>query len=73
MFAPDAVIDARVREILALARSRPGHIFNLGHGIVPGTPVENVVLVVDLVRKYGVPPSLPRAQDEARSDWAVRA
>ena len=73
LFAPEAVIEARVREILALANHRSGHIFNLGHGIVPGTPVENVVLVMDLVRKYGVHPTLPRAQGEARSDWAVRA
>ena len=72
LFAPEAVIEARVREILSLARNRPGHIFNLGHGIVPGTPVENVVLVMDLVRQYGAHPALPRAQGEARSDWAVR-
>ena len=73
LFAPEAVIEARVREILALANNRPGHIFNLGHGIVPGTPVENVVLVMDLVRRYGVHPTPSRARAEARSDWAVRA
>ena len=52
LFAPEPVIEARVREILALANGRPGHIFNLGHGIVPGTPVESVLQVVDLVKRY---------------------
>jgi len=51
LFAPQDVLDARVHEILALANGRPGHIFNLGHGIVPGTPVENVIRVVELVKQ----------------------
>ena len=40
LFAPDQVLEARVKLILEQAAKRPGHIFNLGHGIVPGTPVE---------------------------------
>ncbi len=51
LFAPQDVIHARVKEILAEAAGRPGHIFNLGHGIVPGTPVENVIAVVDQIRQ----------------------
>jgi len=54
LFAPQDVIEARVREILAAAAGRPGHIFNLGHGIVPGTPVENVIQTVRWVKEYGV-------------------
>jgi uroporphyrinogen decarboxylase len=50
LFAPEPVLEARVKEILAQAGGRPGHIFNLGHGIVPGTPVENVIRVMDIVR-----------------------
>ena len=73
LFAPEPVIEARVREILDLANARPGHIFNLGHGIVPGTPVENVLRVVDLVRNYGAKALAARAQGEARRDRAVRA
>ena len=57
LFAPQDVLEARVREILALANHRDGHIFNLGHGIVPGTPVENVIRVVDFVKQYGTRPS----------------
>lgn len=51
LFAPEAVLRRRVEEVLAAAHNRPGHIFNLGHGIVPGTPVENVVRVVEWVKE----------------------
>jgi uroporphyrinogen decarboxylase len=50
LFAPEEVIAARVVEILAQAGRRPGHIFNLGHGIVPGTPVDAVIGVVELIK-----------------------
>jgi uroporphyrinogen decarboxylase len=43
-----------VKEILQLAAGRPGHIFNLGHGIVPTTPVENVQAVVKMVREHSL-------------------
>ncbi len=52
LFAPQDVLERRVREVLDAAAGRPGHIFNLGHGIVPGTPVENVIRVVELVKEY---------------------
>jgi uroporphyrinogen decarboxylase len=52
LFAPEDVIEARVREILTLNANRPGHIFNLGHGIVPNTPVENVINVAKWVKQY---------------------
>ena len=54
LFAPLDVLESRVREILALANGRPGHIFNLGHGIVPGTPVDNVIQVVEWVKQFGI-------------------
>ena len=37
--------------ILAQAEGRPGHIFNLGHGILPGTPVDHVRALVDAVHE----------------------
>jgi len=52
LFAPAEVLELRVKEVLRAAGGRPGHIFNLGHGIVPGTPVENVQAVVKMVREY---------------------
>ncbi|HVW77226.1 MAG TPA: uroporphyrinogen decarboxylase [Alloacidobacterium sp.] len=52
LFAEPELIQKRVRQILAQAAGRPGHIFNLGHGIVPGTPVENVQHVVKFVREF---------------------
>ena len=53
LFAPEALLRARVEEILRQANGMPGHIFNVGHGIVPGTPVENVQRVVRWVREIG--------------------
>jgi uroporphyrinogen decarboxylase len=53
LFAPPDVLEQRVKEVLRAAGGRPGHIFNLGHGIVPETPVENVQAVVKMVREAG--------------------
>ncbi len=52
LFAPLEVLEQRVKEVLRAAGGRPGHIFNLGHGIVPETPVENVQAVVKMVREF---------------------
>ena len=45
-------VKQRAKQVLDRARGRPGHIFNLGHGIFPDTPVENVKLLVDTVKRY---------------------
>jgi uroporphyrinogen decarboxylase len=45
------VIKEEAKRILDRAGNRPGHIFNLGHGILPDTPVENVVALVDMVHE----------------------
>ena len=49
LLAPRATLEARVRDILTRAGRRPGHIFNLGHGVLPETPVEALQAVVELV------------------------
>ncbi len=51
LFAPRGEIERQVRSILDDVGNRDGHIFNLGHGILPGTSVENVQLVTDLVHR----------------------
>jgi len=61
LFAPLDVLQSRVREVLALAAGRPGHIFNLGHGIVPGTPVDNVLQVVEWVKQFSTPSGIANA------------
>lgn len=48
---PDEIRSA-VRDVLRRADGRPGHIFNLGHGILPETPVENVLALIDAVHEY---------------------
>ncbi len=52
LFAPRDELERRVRRILEQAANRPGHIFNLGHGILPETPVENVKTVVEMVHEF---------------------
>jgi uroporphyrinogen decarboxylase len=51
LFASQDEIRTRVADILQRASGRPGHIFNLGHGIVPETPVENVKALLHIVRE----------------------
>ena len=53
LFAPKEHIEDRVKDILFKAETARGHIFNLGHGILPETPVENAVAMVEAVHKYG--------------------
>ncbi|MGH9587076.1 MAG: uroporphyrinogen decarboxylase [Acidobacteriaceae bacterium] len=52
LFAEPELIRNRIRNILNQAAGHPGHIFNLGHGIVPETPVENVQAAVRFVREF---------------------
>ena len=52
LFAGQKEIKARATEILRRAGGRPGHIFNLGHGILPETPVENVKALARFVQEY---------------------
>jgi uroporphyrinogen decarboxylase len=51
LFAGLDAIRAAVKDVLDRAAGRPGHIFNLGHGIMPGTPVDHVIALVDMVHE----------------------
>jgi uroporphyrinogen decarboxylase len=51
LFAPPREISNRVADVLRRAERRPGHIFNLGHGVLPETPVENVKAMVQAVHE----------------------
>jgi uroporphyrinogen decarboxylase len=52
LFAPLPELRAKVTELLKRTGTRPGHIVNLGHGILPETPVDHVRAVVQMVREY---------------------
>ena len=52
LFAQPGAVRASVRRVLDAFGPEPGHIFNLGHGILPTTPVESVSALVDEVRAY---------------------
>ena len=52
LFGPVSEIRKRVKEIIDRAEGRPGHIFNLGHGIILGTPVDSVRATVDAVHEF---------------------
>lgn len=52
LFAPPQLIEEKVKRILDMAANRPGHIFNLGHGINKETPVEHAIALVEAVHKY---------------------
>jgi uroporphyrinogen decarboxylase len=51
LLADRETIRRRAADVLRRAAGRPGHIFNLGHGILPQTPVDNVIALVDFVHE----------------------
>jgi len=62
LFAPEQAVRAAARRVLDAFGSQPGHIFNLGHGILPTTPIDAVSALVDEVRTY----SAARAKSNTR-------
>ena len=52
LFSSPAAVRSAAREVLDAFGPAPGHVFNLGHGIAPGTPVDSVAALVDEVRTY---------------------
>jgi uroporphyrinogen decarboxylase len=56
LFSDWPEVRARAADVIERAGGRAGHIFNLGHGILPGTPVENVRALVDFVHEFAKNP-----------------
>jgi uroporphyrinogen decarboxylase len=52
LYGPKPLIEAEVKRILEENGGRPGHIFNLGHGILPDTPAENARFMVECVHRF---------------------
>ncbi|MDE2837444.1 MAG: uroporphyrinogen decarboxylase [Chloroflexota bacterium] len=52
LLGPPEVVREQTRDVLQRAGGRPGHIFNLGHGILPQTPLDNVMHMIDCVREW---------------------
>ncbi len=57
LLAPAGELERRVRAVLDAAGGRPGHIFNLGHGVLPETPVDSVRALVEAVHEYSRRPA----------------
>jgi len=53
LFLPKEKLEEKIKDILWKGEAAKGHIFNLGHGILPETPVDNVIAMVKAVHKYG--------------------
>jgi len=53
LFAPIPEMKKRIHDVLRRAKGRPGHIFNVGHGILQHTPEENVKAAVEIIHEYG--------------------
>jgi uroporphyrinogen decarboxylase len=54
LLGPPDLVRERARDVLRRAGGRPGHIFNLGHGVLPSTPLENLQLLIETVHEWRV-------------------
>jgi len=53
LFLPHELLAKRIDEVLAAARSARGHIFNLGHGVLPQTPLDAIEFLIQRIRSNG--------------------
>jgi uroporphyrinogen decarboxylase len=70
VFAPPDVIETAARDILARGRAAAGHIFNLGHGVLPDTDPDVLARLVDVIHSYpgaGEEPDVPQPSRGARA------
>ncbi|NLE22116.1 MAG: uroporphyrinogen decarboxylase [Actinobacteria bacterium] len=56
LLGPPKAIEERVADVMRRAGGRPGHIFNLGHGLIPQVPLDNVKFLVDAVHRLSASP-----------------
>jgi uroporphyrinogen decarboxylase len=52
VFAPPEVLTARAEEVLEAGAAAPGHIFNLGHGVIPSTDPDQLARLTDFVHEH---------------------
>ena len=52
LLGPKPLVEDRAKDVLLRAAGRPGHIFNLGHGVLPESPLENIQLLVETVHAW---------------------
>ncbi|MBA2560446.1 MAG: uroporphyrinogen decarboxylase [Propionibacteriales bacterium] len=52
VFAPRQVLERKAAEVIELGRTAPGHIFNLGHGVLPGTDPDVLSRLVEFIHSY---------------------
>ena len=69
LFADWKELKSRAENILRQAAGRPGHIFNLGHGILPETPVDNVKALCDYIREHSA--DFKTAVQKRRAEVAI--
>ena len=62
--APWEAVEAKALAVLRRAAGRPGHVFNLGHGVLPGTPVENLQRLVELVHERTLRGAAARTRED---------
>jgi uroporphyrinogen decarboxylase len=52
LFGSRSFVEAETKDILRRIGRAPGHIFNLGHGVLPGTPADSIKVLIDVVHQY---------------------
>ena len=56
LFAPIPEMKKRIHDVLHRAEGRPGHVFNVGHGVLQHTPEENVKAAVEIIHEFSLSP-----------------